>query len=402
MRNSSVRFDLLMLIVVMLSPVCLAEIVDSVRLQGNFKTPDAEVLRLAGISVGSDLGNVSLSEVEKRLLANGHFESVHVAKRYPSLVDTERVVLLIEVREKQTVKSRFMVMPILSGSDEYGLTYGARFSAIDLLGSKERISFPLSWGGVREAAAEIEFPTRIPEVGSLFAEGGVNWKENPHFELGDLRKEFLGGLRNRFGPIVYEASAGWTDVDFGDLDDRFLTYGAQIAVDTRQNSNLPRDAVYLGFGWRRMALADMGPDFNLYRTDLRGYKGLWGQAILAAQVLYDKADGHLPDYQRPFLGGASTLRGHEPGELVGDNRVVSSVELRLPVTSPLAIYHAGFDAFWDSGTVFDDGQSLRDSKFEHGVGVGAFILIAGFGFKVDLAHDLGGSFRLHFSTGFRF
>jgi outer membrane protein assembly factor BamA len=385
-----------------LSPLCLAEVVDAVRIQGNFKTPDAEVLRLAGVSVGVDLSAVSLSDVEKRLLASGRFESVQVAKRYPSLVDTERVVLLIEVREKQTVKSRFMVMPILSGSDEYGLTYGARFSAIDLLNTGERISFPLTWGGVRQAAAEIEFPRKLPGFASLSAGGGINWKENPHFELGDFRKEFLAGGRNRLGPVVYEVSGGWTDVGFGDLDDQFLSYGARIALDTRQDVNLPRDAVYLGFGWRRMALANRRPDFNLYRTDLRGYKGLWGQAILAAQVLYDKADGPLPDYEKPFLGGASTLRGHQPGELVGDNRVIASVELRLPVTSPLAVYHAGFDAFWDSGAVFNHGQSLQNSQFEHGVGVGAFILFAGFGFKVDLAHDLGGSFRVHFSTGFRF
>jgi outer membrane protein assembly factor BamA len=403
MKLSSIHSGLLMLItVVALFPACLGEVVESVRLQGNFKTPDAEVLRLAGISVGTDLGTVSLTEVEERLLASGHFESVTVAKRYPSLVDTERVVLLIEVREKQSLKSRFMMMPILSGSDEYGLTYGARFSTVDLLGSRERISFPLTWGGIRQAAGEIEFPSKLPGVSSWFAEGGVNRKENPHFELGDFRKGFRGGARNRMGPVVYEVSGGWTDVDFGVLRDRFLSYGAQIALDTRQDQNLPRDAVYFGFGWRRMALADLRPDFNLYTTDLRGYKGLWGQAILAAQVLYDRADGPLPNYERPFLGGASTLRGHRPGELVGDNRVVSSVELRLPVTSPLAIYHAGFDAFWDSGAVFNHGQSLRDSQFEHGVGVGTFILIAGFGFKVDLAHDLKGSFRVHFSTGFRF
>ena len=402
MRHSSIRLAVLIFLMILVSSACLAEIIESVRLQGNFKTPDDEILRLAGISVGQDLRAISLPDVEKRLLSTGRFEFVNVAKRYPSLVDTERVVLLIEVREKQTVKSRFMVMPILSGSDEYGLAYGARFSASNLFGTRERVSFPLTWGGVRQAAGEIEFPRKVPGFSSFFAGGGVNWKENPHFELGDLRKEIGAGARNRLGPVVYELRTGWTDVDFGTLHDRFLSYGAKIALDTRQDSNLPRDAVYLGFGWRRMALADMRPDFNLYTTDVRGYKGLWGQAILAAQVLYDKANGPLPDYERPFLGGASTLRGHQPGEFVGDNRIVSSVELRLPMTSPLKFYHAGFDAFWDSGAVFNHGQSLRDSEFKHGVGVGAFILVAGFGFKVDVANDLSGSFRVHFSTGFRF
>jgi len=400
-RPSSCSFALLPVLIA-LFPFCLAEIVDSVRLHGNFTVSDDELLRIAGISVGTDLGNISLPEVEKRILASGHFESATVTKRYPSLTDTEHVVLLIQVQEKPKVKSKFMMMPILSGSDEYGLTYGARLSAIGLFGSRERVSFPLTWGGVREAAVEVESPRPVPGFGSFLAGASINRKENPHFEIGDLRKDFMAGARNRVGPLVYEVAAGWTDVDFGDLHDRFLSYGAHVALDTRQDANLPRDAVYLGFGWHRMALADMRPDFNLYQTDIRGYKGLWGQAILAAQVLYDKADGPLPDYERPFLGGASTLRGHEPGEFVGDNRVVSSVELRLPVTSPLAIYHAGFDAFWDSGAVFNHGQSLRDADFKHGVGAGVFFLIAGFGFKVDVAHDLNDSFRVHFSTGFRF
>ncbi len=33
-------------------------------------------------------------------------------------------------------------------------------------------------------------------------------------------------------------------------------------LDTRQNTNLPRDAVYLGFGWKRLAQANLRPDFK--------------------------------------------------------------------------------------------------------------------------------------------
>lgn len=191
MRHSSFRLGLLTLMMTVLSPACLAEIVESVRLQGNFKTPDAEVLRLAGISVGNDLGNISLSEVEKRLLASGHFESVNVAKRYPSLVDTERVVLLIEVREKQTVKSRFMIMPILTGSDEYGLTYGARFSAIDLLSSGERVSFRSRGEGSDRPPQRLSFHARCRALPPFLREAGRIGKRTPTLNWATCAKSFL-------------------------------------------------------------------------------------------------------------------------------------------------------------------------------------------------------------------
>jgi outer membrane protein assembly factor BamA len=377
-------------------------VIQEVRLQGNFTVPDEEVLRLAGVTVGVDASAELLDSIEERLLASKRFESVQVGRRYRSLANPEDLVLVITVREKQTLKSRFMVMPILGGSDEYGLTYGARFSTLNLLGARERVSFPLSWGGLRQAAAEAEFGEGLPLRMSLFSSVGLSRRENPHFEIGDFRKEALGAVRRRLGPVSLEFRGGWTAVDFGEITDRFLLYGPRFILDTREDISLPRDAVYFGLGWDRLALTGNQPDFNLYEVDLRGYKALWRQAILAGQVLYHAANGPLPDYQRPFLGGASTLRGHEPGEYIGDNRLVSSVELRLPVTSPLRIYRAGFDVFWDSGAVFDHGQSIRQAHFKHGAGAGVFFLIAGFGIKVDLAHDLDDAVRVHFSTGFRF
>lgn len=81
---------------------------------------------------------------------------------------------------------------------------------------------------------------------------------------------------------------------------------------------------------------------------------------------------------------------------------LSALELRMPLTSPLRPYHAGVAFFLDSGAVYDHGHSIRTVDFKHGAGMGLFVLIAGFGLKVDVAHNLRDSFRIHFSTGFRF
>jgi outer membrane protein assembly factor BamA len=349
-----------------------------------------------------ELSDPALAEIRQRLIRTKRFDWVEITRRYRSLTSQDDVVLVITVREKPPASKKWMLMPILTGSDEYGLTYGARFTALDLFGADERISFPLTWGGERRAAVESRFRLGTPVVDSLTAGAAVHRRENPHFKIGDLRREVWGGVSRRFRNFEVSWQTGWSGVDFGDSHDSFVTHTAGIVLDTRQDENLPRNAVYAGAAWEGMSIRGAGQDFNRYKLDLRGYKGLFGQAILAAQVLYHRADGRLPDYQRPFLGGASTVRGYKPGEFIGDNLFLTSLELRVPMTSPLKVYHAGFDFFFDAGAVYEHGRRLADTNFKHGAGLGVFFLIAGFGVKVDVAHNLKDSTRVHFSTGFRF
>ncbi len=51
-----------------------------------------------------------------------------------------------------------MFLPIINYTDGYGFTYGGLISAKDTLGMGERISVPLTWGGTRRAALEIDRP----------------------------------------------------------------------------------------------------------------------------------------------------------------------------------------------------------------------------------------------------
>ncbi|MBM3790276.1 MAG: hypothetical protein FJW35_07975 [Acidobacteria bacterium] len=378
-----------------------AERIVEVRFHGNYSIADAEMARLAGISGLTSPGAVSSDEIVRRLEKSGQFDWVRVEKRYLSMTDTERVVLLVTVREKEPVRSKFMFFPILSLTDEYGFTYGLRVTAIDLLGAGERISMPLSWGGERQAAIESRFDIPGPIIDSFSAGAGLHRKENPHFKIGDFRRRVWGSLHRRLGLLDLEGDAGWSSVDFGSIHEDFTSYGAGIALDTRDNVILPRDAVYAGFGWERMAVSG-GPEIDRYKADLRGYKRLFGQAVLAGQTIWHIAGDSLPVYRKPFLGGAATLRGYEPGEFVGDNLFLSSVELRLPVASPRAVHRSGISFFFDLGAAYDRGTSFGGAEVKHGAGLGFFFFLAGLGIKADLAYDLNDSVRLHFGTGFRF
>ena len=378
------------------------EFVSEIVFHGNHSTSQDELQRLAGVRIGEPLTAGRIDQIQRQLMQSGDFEWVEVRKRYRSLSKSRQVVLVIAVKEKIPASKKWMFFPILSGSDEYGFTYGARFTAIDLLGLQERISIPLSWGGIKQAALEGMFNLDSPLADRAFFQAGISSRQNPHFEIDDRRVELRGGLRRRLASFQLNLEAGWNNVDFDPIEEDFLSYKAGIVLDTRQDINLPGNAFYAGFEYEFVDIRGRDSSFHRYRFDLRGYKRVFGQASLAAQFLYQGSDSRLPDYQRPFLGGAATLRGHPAGEFIGDVLTLTSVELRYPLTSPLAVYKGGFTVFLDSGAVYDHGRSFRSADFKHGIGAGLFIFVFGLGLKVEVAHDLNDSTRLHFSTRFRF
>lgn len=398
------RYPALMLICFILFPALLhaEEKIVEVRFMGNFTIPDETMMSMGGIVVGASASSDAMEDIRQRLLETRRFESVEVTRRYRSIGSGGDVVLLITVREKQPVAHKFMFLPILSGSDEYGFSYGIRTTAKDLLGLGERLSVPATWGGIRQAALEGEFGLNNPVAQTLTTRVGVSQKENPFYDTGDFRKEIRAAVTRRFDRFEIGAETGWTDVDFGSEQDDFAVFGANFVLDTRQDINLPRDAVYTGIGWERLSFLRGRPGINVYTLDLRGYKGLFGQTVLAAQVFYSTADAPLPAFERPFLGGANTLRGWKPGSFIGDSIATASLELRIPLSPLRTAYHTGIDFFVDTGAVYDHGRALWDARFRQGVGAGGYFLIAGFGIKVDVAYNMRDSFRVHFSTGFRF
>ncbi len=137
---------------------------------------------------------------------------------------------------------------------------------------------------------------------------------------------------------------------------------------------------------------------NQTTVDARGYVGLLGQSVLVVRALREDADGPLPPYLKSMLGGMPNLRGFERGTAVGDTLVAGSLELRLPLTSPLRVGKLGVAAFFDAGTTYDDGVRFDAAKLERAVGVGVWLSIAFVRLNLDVAHGLGGTTRVHFGA----
>lgn len=393
-----------------------ARTVSQVRVHGNHTTPDARVLEIAAVKAGDPFTDATVPAAEARLKKAGLFNHVEVITRSRSL-DGRDLSMLILVEEHLVVPvdvpggaivnpirrlaNRPLFLPIIDFSD-YGFSYGARASLVNLTGRGSRLSVPFTWGAEKRVAGEYEYrfgPDRRARV-----DGAVSWRrrENPFYEIDDTRREASAGASYQIArPLRAGMRGGLTSVSFAALDERYPWVSAEATLDTRIDPELPREAVYASVRWEHLAF-EQSPAANRLRTDVRGYLGLFGQSIVAVRGLHVMSDTPLPAFERALVGGASTLRGSAFGFASGDNMAAGSIELRLPVSSPLSVGRLGVNVFADVGAAYDRGIALREADYQWGYGAGVFFSATVFKLNLDVATDGKGHTRAHLASGFRF
>jgi outer membrane protein assembly factor BamA len=391
------------------------ETIAEVRVHGNYATPDADVIALSGLKAGDAATDARLAEARQALETSDRFDGVEVRKRFRSIDDPRDILVMIVVRERPGVTEDDLTpgafkrlralqqwMPILNYADGYGLTYGARTTFSGLAGRDTRLSIPLSWGGERRAAAQLERtfdsgPLSIAR-GSLF----VNRRENPHYELSDVRVGVRLGAEKSLTPWLRAGADGRLErADFGGAGGaRHSAVGAHATFDTRVDPSFPRNAVFAQVGVERVAF----PSGHAGRAllDARGFVGLFGSPVLALRAHMARADAPLPPAEQPLLGGGATLRGYRAGHRAGDSLAAVSAELRVPLTSPLSFGRFGVKAFVDAGTVWSSEQRLSNQPWDRGIGGGVYFGATALMFDADVAWPERGRARAHVSFGVSF
>jgi hypothetical protein len=409
-----------------------AERIAEISVHGNLVTPDAEVIRLAGVSVGMPFTDGLIDTIAGRLRATKEFQKVEVLKRFASIADPSQVMLVILVDEgpvaiKQAedggeahaVRKRggkVMFLPILDYEEGYSLSYGVRLTVPDAIG-KARLSFPLTWGGQKRAAAEIEQQLSGRVLTRIQAGGGISERENPYFELDDTRAGGWARVERAFGHYLRVGGSGGSDhVTFGERTDRMTRAGGDVVLDTRLDPFLARDAVYARASFDRLWFANALPQpdrnpaapasafdaANRTELDVRGYAGLPLQMVAVVRGLRQDSNRPLPPYLMPILGGTANLRGFPADTAVGDTLVATSVELRVPLSSPLSVGKIGLNGFLDAATVYPKGERLADQEFRRGVGAGVWFSAAVVRLNLSVAHGVGASTRVHLAAAFAF
>ncbi len=245
------------------------EVLAEIRIQGNLLTPDDEVRKLAGLEIGMPVTSETPADVAARLRALGRFERVEVLKRFASIADPTQIVIVVILDEgpveiewgagpgdpAQVVRRRglgLMYLPVLNFEDGYGFTYGLRVARPDPLGSRSRLSFPLTWGGDKRAAVELDKSFTRGPVTRLEGGASVSRRRHPYYDVDDDRRRvWVAAERELTTSLRGGATAGWQHVallDRPEGDAGFFQTGADFVVDTRLDPFLARNAVYARVG----------------------------------------------------------------------------------------------------------------------------------------------------------
>jgi outer membrane protein assembly factor BamA len=401
-----------------------ADRVAEIRVQGNYRTPEAEVLQIAGVHVGDPLTADTVRVITDRLRKSGRFDTVDVRQRWRTLDASGDATIVILLREQAGgsgiggravyAATHLMALPVLSYTDGYGLTYGGQVSPPNLLGKSTHVSIPLTWGGTKQAAIDVNRPLSSGPLTRLAVNAGIRERENPFYELDDNR---IGGsirIERRFErPLRVGFNGSIHEVRFGDVEDVIAdprvvpgdrqtlgVWGADLTLDTRRSPDTARNDVFVEAAWDELE-RDSG-SVGRYRVDARGYVGLPYAGLLMLRAYRGDATSPLPAYERFLFGGAESVRGFRPGFLTGDSVVTGTAEFQQPFTSPLSFGRMGARAFIDYGTVYETGERLEDAKFYTGVGGGLFLNAAFFNLSADVARGLDHGWHVHVMGGLQF
>ncbi|MEQ1911966.1 MAG: BamA/TamA family outer membrane protein [Vicinamibacterales bacterium] len=395
-----------------------AERLTDVRVQGNTLTADADIVALSGLPIGTELTPTLLDEAAERLRKSDRFRRVEILKRYASIADASQILVVIIVDEgrvgirvsadgtsARAVRRRgppLMILPLLGSEDGYGFTYGALLSLPNVAGPHTRLSVPLTWGGERRAGLEYEKRFDSERLTRLRVGGSLLRRESAALASVDRREQtWIRGEREIVRALRLGVWGGFEVVSFAGANSQVIRTGVDATVDTRVDPMLSRNAVYVRAAVERLSVRNSSAPTRTL-LDANGYIGGPGASTIAVRVYRDASSMAVPAYLKVLRGRDGTLRGYRAGTVAGDSTAAGTLELRLPVSSPLNIGKFGVRGFVDAATAYDAGQSLRRQHFERGIGGGVWFTATVIRLALDVAHGSSGSTRVQLSSGLLF
>jgi outer membrane protein assembly factor BamA len=316
---------------------------------------------------------------------------------------------------------KILPVPIYSYSPEAGNIYGlAKFNVIDL-SKKDTISKPSKLSGVFTASSLHRINASIATQ-LVFDENKyviisyVNYKKEPEYiwDIGNtitdnpeqdiinrfvfagtalrlVKKNFYLGIpfdvSDYFDIQADSASFLVKDNVTGLKGGTSIGLGLAAAYDSRDNRYNPSKGAYV-LGTALFYPSSLGPySFSKFSLDARKYFNPWRKNVIAVQATTSYANGDVPFYELPEMGGDSQMRGYYEGGLRDNVLVDAQVELRIPVWNIFGVV-----GWFGVGRVANSYSDLALDGFHLSYGPGLRI-------KVDSKHDTNLRFDFGFGPG---
>lgn len=315
---------------------------------------------------------------------------------------------------------KILPVPIYSYSPEAGNIYGlAKFNVFDL-SKKDTISKASKLSGVfttstlgrvnASIATQLVFnedkyviisyvnykkePEYIWDIGNTITDNAEQDIVNRFVFAGTalrlVKKDFYVGVpfdvSDYFDIIADSNSVLVKDSVTGLNGGTSVGVGLAAAYDTRDNRYNPSHGSYI-LGTAVFYPGSWGPySFSKFKLDARKFLP-WKKNVIAGQVTTSYANGNVPFYELPEMGGDSQMRGYYEGGLRDNVLVDAQVELRIHIWNIFGIV-----GWFGVGQVQDSYSQVALDQFHLSYGPGLRI-------KVDSKHNTNLRFDFGFGPG---
>ncbi len=357
--------------------------ISRISIRGNSRTRDNVIRRELQIAEGGVFNTKGIRDSTRNLQRLDFFEEVNITPE-PAL-DPSKMNVMVDVKEKST--GQFSIGAGYSSVDS--LILMGEISENNFLGMGHRLALSANVGG---SSSRYNLSWTNPRINDSQVSTGVdlfNWTR----EYDDYTKDSKGGAL-RFGHPLWGRwrmfeSYSYTDTELTDVDD-------DASFIIRESQNVPitsavkasfvrdtRDRLYGASRGSRNSLSvkyaggPLGGDSQFTKGEAKTswyFPIVYGtvfHVLGAAGQAWENEEGKLPVYERFYLGGINTIRGHEFGKVSpidpetgdrvgGDQMWYVNTEIVVPLLKDQGFYGVLFvdagdsiatDAEWDSADV---------------------------------------------------
>ena len=398
--------------------------IERIILIGNEKTKDEVILREMQLQEGGKFNLEYLENDVKRLYNLGLFNRVDVV---PAPLSSSKINLVFEFEEG------FYFLPIPQGGIKEGslkkIWGGLNFLWKNFRGRNETMN--MSFGVGYEPFISVSYlnpwifgnshyffqtsfrysRTYPRSVGNADSTGVIfNKNEVPTYimndMMGDIRIGKYFGKNTSVSALLQFNSIYTSEYQPGrtvsqDGLDVFPTAGLDFTYDTRDYSKFATYGSYYYLKLSRSGLFHKDIDLNKFRFDLRRFIPIKltndYALVLSGRInsVLSFGGGEIPVYLKESIGYDNLIRGWDNFVLMGEDKLLGSLELRIPLLKPFYVkgsdhfiirkvplankfsYRYGVYAtlFFDLGGVWGRKEQIYDSQFKNGFGAGLNLLL---------------------------
>ncbi len=388
-------------------------LLEGIALYGNNLTHERTILQELDLRIGRPIRFQDLVKERAWLLRQDFLKRIEFQVK-PGTIENRQVLMLV-VQEKGILSAS----PILSNNDVFGWYAGIKVAHRNLFGRRNRLETTLQFGSVRHFGITWIYPWFGGSL-RLFTELSAYYRSfsylytdyTPHFNERDegIIWSFGRGI-TRHGRIGLRSGIEGIRVDRPGVTrsgnkDILSSLEPFLEWDFRDWPVYPKTGLYLRYGYQWYGV------FQPYRfgrmtADLRIYRPVYHDNILAVQSMVQLSAGGVPVYKRIHMGGGKTLRGYGTGDLAGENNFLVSMEYRFPILyerNPLAGINAGYAGvlFLDTGAAWFRGEALHPHMIRGSVGFGMHMIWDHFVVRLEYGYHGQGMGFVNAGTGVKF